>query len=603
MTQDNGTLAALHQQDGPVPIELLLQALHDEDASVRAVAVRLLGERDDNAAMTALETALDDSDCHVRETAVFALGQLISPPVDLLIQAQHDEDSVVREAATSVLLDIQTESFTIRSLPPNEVLPARSHTHFAKVFDYTNKILQWVQDIDDSTVPGQRSRTNMRVLEIVVAVVLVLGLAGSWFALTYGVHTPTQDHTDTSLKGSVLYRQDEMTSAAFWTSNSKYVYIYDQHNTVIHFVNVATKRVVATIANPELVALRTTGKLATLTPDGLSVCTVDNTGSTLRIKVQSVLTNKIVFDASYPKIASTNIGIISRWSNDGTRIALSSDNSIITIVNVTTVQPLVVLKGATTPIRILEWSHYDRQLLATTANGTMQVWNTATGKRSFMVTIPFETVSSYLQAFSPDGKYVGIIPNYRSVQILDASTGKVVLTHHSTMSPQNASYQWIDSTHIVSNSTLGTSNEQHIQLWDIVSDRVTLSITLDADAGYSTSAINKYIVVQAPTPSTSQVWDTATGHIVATHTSSSAFLPTSSPNEHYFLTTSGRSDNKIDLWSGTTGKTIATYYGNDSIVVNAQWSPDGKYVFSLSTDGSTLNLVGAVLNMWRVPGN
>ena len=46
--------------------------------------------------------------------------------------AQNDEDSAVREAAKSVLQDVQAESFTIRSLSPNEVLRSQSNTHFAK---------------------------------------------------------------------------------------------------------------------------------------------------------------------------------------------------------------------------------------------------------------------------------------------------------------------------------------------------------------------------------------------------------------------------------------------------------------------------------------
>ena len=189
---------------------------------------------------------------------------------------------------------------------------------------------------------------------------------------------------------------------------------------MLHFVNVATKHV-TTIANPDLVAQTTPGKLAALTPDGLSVCTVDNTGSALHIRVQSVLTNKVLFDTSYPKIANTSTGIISQWSNDGTRIALSSDNEIITIANVTTVQPLVVLKGNHTPAKTLEWSSDDRQLLATTADGIMQAWNTITEQRAFVVTIRSDTVSPYLQAFSPDGKHVAIVPDTQSIQILDAA--------------------------------------------------------------------------------------------------------------------------------------------------------------------------------------
>ena len=612
-------LEALHHQNAPIPHELLFHALHDEDASVRASAVRSLGKRDDSIATAELETALHDPDWHVRETAVLVLGEQVSPPIHLLELAQNDKDSMVREAATSMLRDRQTEDFTIRSLAPDELLQARSTMHFSRVIGYKNTIVWYIQGVRDKIAPRQstqsggffenmtqhsgkgKQRQVMQVLEGVVAAIVVLGLVGSWFALTRGVHTSTQGYTGRTLsnKGTVLYHQDEMAPIANWTSNSKYVYIYDKQNTLLHFINVVTKQV-TTIANPDLVAQHTTGKLATLTPDGLSICTVDNTGSALHIQIQSVLTNKILFNASYPKIVNTSTGIFSQWSNDGTRIALSSDNGIITIANVTLVQPLVVLKGVTTPANTLEWSHDDRLLLATTANGSMQAWNTVTGQRSFVVTVRSDTVGSYLQALSPDGKRVAIIPDYQSIQILDATTGKVMLTHHNVMSSQNAYYQWIDSTHIISTNGIVTSNTQRVQIWDVVSGHVTLDIPLNVGDGYSTSSTNKYIVTQSPNPTTFQVWDATTGRKVATHTSSSTYLPFSSLNEQYFITLSGGSDNKIEVWSATTGKTVATYYGSDNSVIIAQWSPDGKYLLSLSTNGRS-NPVGATLDLWQAP--
>lgn len=613
-------LEAFHRQSESVPPELLVHLLHDEDASVRASAVRLLSKIDDSTAMSALETALHDPNWHVRETAVFALGQHISPPINLLLLAQNDEDSSVREAAAHVLREVQTEEFTMRSLTPDEVLQAQPNSRSHTTHGYMNNILQGIQNLGDRLVPNHYTRSTtspqdmtsrkkmqrpvMRVVEIVVAAMVVLGLAGSWFALTQAVHTSTQNRTGTArtIKGRILYHQNEMTPAVYWTSNSKYVYISDKQNTLLHFINVVTKEV-TTIANPDVVAQTTTGKLAALTPDGLSVCTVDNTGSALHIRIQSVLTNKTVFDASYPKIAQSSTGIIAQWSNDGTRIALSSDNGIITIANVTKIEPLVVLQGVHTPAKALEWSHDDRQLLSTTADGIMQAWNTLTTQRQFVVTVRSDTVSPYQQAFSPDGKYIAIVPNEQSIQILDAATGKVVLTRHDVMSPPGAYYLWLDNTHIVSYNEIDPQHATHTQVWDVNSNRLTLDIPLPAIGGaYTTYAGRKYIVTPEPNhTSTFQVWDALTSHKIATHTSSSTYAPLNlSPNGKYFIITAGGGDNKIDMWSATTGRTVALYYGSDKNVMTAQYSPDGKYLLSLSTNG-TVNPVGSTLDVWQVP--
>lgn len=613
-------LEALDQQNGDVPIEPLLFTLHDADASVRAVAVRLLGQRDESVAMTGLEEALRDPDWHVRETAVFALGQHVSPPIDLLVFAQNDEDSAVRKAATSILQDIQTESYTVRSLSPDKVQQTQSNPHFSKVYDYTNRLLRHIQGLEDRIVPRQHSQTNrnfimseegdgkvkqrpvIRVLEVLVATLVVFGLVGSWFALTHGVRTSTQGHTGTtpSYKGTLLYHQDEMTPAVYWTSNSKYIYIHDKQDTVLHFINVATKQV-TTIANPDMVAQTTPGKLATLTPDGLSVCTVDNTGSMLHVQVQSVLTNKILFDTSYPKIANINTRSNFQWSNDGTHIAISSNNGTITLLNVRIKQQPVVLKGANADVNVVTWSQDDQQILATTGDGLVLLWNATTGQRTLDIKVSVYATNQFWLQLSPDSKHIVLVPNDQTIQILDATTGAKVFTYHDVMEAQNVDFIWLDNTHIISVSENISPQEQHVQIWNATTGRVTLDVPIAANSRWTTSYNNKYVVTQAPDGITSQVWNATTGRKVTAHASSSTYLPGSSPNEKYFITTAGGNDNKIDMWSTTTGKTVTMYHSSDPSVISAMWSPDGKYLLSLSTNGR-MNPVGSTLDLWPISG-
>ena len=133
--------------------------------------------------------------------------------------------------------------------------------------------------------------------------------------------------------------------------------------------------------------------------------------------------------------------------------------------------------------------------------------------------------------------------------------GEVVLTHHDVS--QSAYYEWIDSTHIISDNQIGASNSRHIQVWDVVTGHITLDTALPS-AGTSTFYANsKYIVVPAPNVPAFQVWDAITGRKVATHYTSSIYTPfSSSSNEKYVITTVGGNDNKIDMWSATTGKTM-----------------------------------------------
>ncbi|MBO0793527.1 MAG: HEAT repeat domain-containing protein, partial [Ktedonobacteraceae bacterium] len=83
-------------------LEPLLRAMQDEHRLVRAAAVRALGRL--NAPQDQLLRALHDSDWEVREMAVMALAEMKEAiPRALLLAAQRDAHSSVREAATVVL--------------------------------------------------------------------------------------------------------------------------------------------------------------------------------------------------------------------------------------------------------------------------------------------------------------------------------------------------------------------------------------------------------------------------------------------------------------------------------------------------------------------
>ncbi|UCE36020.1 MAG: HEAT repeat domain-containing protein [Thermoplasmata archaeon] len=87
----------------PKGVELLIQALRDEDKYVRTAAMGSLGIIGD-AAIGPLIQAARDSDWHVRFGAAMALGiSRDQRAIDPLISALRDEDSRVRSAAESAL--------------------------------------------------------------------------------------------------------------------------------------------------------------------------------------------------------------------------------------------------------------------------------------------------------------------------------------------------------------------------------------------------------------------------------------------------------------------------------------------------------------------
>ena len=87
-----------------IPIEILIQQLHDEDFTARCDAARLLGQSRDPRAVDALLPDLQDSDWRVRRNAAQALGALRDKrAVEPLLQALNDRTMTVRQRAIVAL--------------------------------------------------------------------------------------------------------------------------------------------------------------------------------------------------------------------------------------------------------------------------------------------------------------------------------------------------------------------------------------------------------------------------------------------------------------------------------------------------------------------
>ena len=88
---------------GKSAVELLITALKDEDSDVRWEAAEILGKIKDPRAVESLITALKDKDSVLQGRAVEALEKIGKPAVEPLITALKDEDSDVRWRAAEIL--------------------------------------------------------------------------------------------------------------------------------------------------------------------------------------------------------------------------------------------------------------------------------------------------------------------------------------------------------------------------------------------------------------------------------------------------------------------------------------------------------------------
>ena len=94
-------LAAVRATGEHGQVDLLMQALQDDDADVRLVAATYLGQRREEAGPSskALVALLKDKHEGVRREAITALSAIGAPAFPALVQALSDPDPRVREGA------------------------------------------------------------------------------------------------------------------------------------------------------------------------------------------------------------------------------------------------------------------------------------------------------------------------------------------------------------------------------------------------------------------------------------------------------------------------------------------------------------------------
>ena len=83
-----------------------------------------------------------------------------------------------------------------------------------------------------------------------------------------------------------------------------------------------------------------------------------------------------------------------------------------------------------------------------------------------------------------------------------------------------------------------------------------------------------------------QVWDATTGRTLLTYkgSSSQAYALAWSPDGKHIA--SGGDDNIVRVWDASTGQTFLQYRGQNDVIFKVAWSPDGTMIASASADGT-----------------
>ena len=309
---------------------------------------------------------------------------------------------------------------------------------------------------------------------------------------------------------------------------------------------------------------------------------------------------------TYRGHAATVISVV--WSPDSQLVASSDQNGSIQVWNAATGKRKFVCKNSPSGQTLLSWSS-NGQYIAGANGGSVFVWNATHG--SLMTHYTAQSAGITALAFSPDSQRIATSSYDRTVQIWQATTGALLLTYNGQNVASGApvvSLSWSpDGTQIVSSSSLrGGSGEvtNSVKIWDtttgndvFVYDATNSSNVVAWAPSGSLIASEKYVAsddtVQLWSPTNGQgsslsINDPYVGVQKISWSPSSKYVALALGSYQALVPTS-----RVEVRSATGTSFMLDYTGHQPNVRDVAWSPDGTRIASSSDDKT--------VQIWQAP--
>ncbi|MEM9892468.1 MAG: NB-ARC domain-containing protein, partial [Actinomycetota bacterium] len=274
-------------------------------------------------------------------------------------------------------------------------------------------------------------------------------------------------------------------------------------------------------------------------------------------------------------------GVLSvGWSPDGTRLASASDDGTLRVWDPATGDTTIILEGHTDWVRSVGWSPDGTRLASASDDGTVRVWDPVTGDSTRVLEGPTDWVQSV--GWSPDGTRLATASTDQTVRVWDPATGDttIILEGHTDWV---RSVGWSpDGTRL---ATAGYDNTVRV---------------LDPATGDSTRVLEGHTggvlsvgwspdgtrLASASYDNTVRVWDPDTGHLTVVLEGHTDWVRSVGWSPDGTRLASGSGDGTVRVWDPATGDTGMDLESHTDWVVSVGWSPDGTRLASGSGDGT-----------------
>ena len=266
------------------------------------------------------------------------------------------------------------------------------------------------------------------------------------------------------------------------------------------------------------------------------------------------------------------------FSPDGKMLASASADHTVKLWDTATGKEIKTLTGHTSSVNGVSFSPDGKMLASASADHTVKLWDTATGKE--IKTLTGHTNEVNRVSFSDDGKMLASASHDHTVRLWDTATGKEIktLTGHND-------WVWGVSFSHDGKMLASASHDKTVKLWDTATGNEINTLTGHTKEvwGVSFSPDDK-MLASASNDQTVKLWDTVTGKEIKTLTGHTDWVLGVSFSRDGKMLASASKDHKVKLWDTVTGKEIKTLTGHTDQVWAVSFSPDGKMLASASVD-------------------
>jgi sterol desaturase/sphingolipid hydroxylase (fatty acid hydroxylase superfamily)/DNA-binding beta-propeller fold protein YncE len=266
-------------------------------------------------------------------------------------------------------------------------------------------------------------------------------------------------------------------------------------------------------------------------------------------------------------------------SADGRRIVSGGEDGTVKVWDAATGRERLTLTGHSRPVHCVAISADGKRIVSGSYDRTVKIWDAATGREKFTLTGNTGAVLSV--AISADGRRAVAGSSYLTTKVWDAATGRELHTLTGNAGAVPGVAVSADGGRIV------TAGWRTAKVWDGKTGQEQRTLPGHADLVYhvAISPDARHIVTGAFDEKV-KVWDAATGReeLCLTGHKGPVYAVAISPDGKHLI--SGGKDRTVKVWDAATGREELTLKGHTGDVTSVAASADGRRIVSGSRDGT-----------------